>query len=283
MPYKHAGEIGDIWKHMPLCEILKIEKPLRYHESNSAYSGYNITINPKTEYGILKILNSHDTLFVNSEYYKILIKNGINNLRYTGSPGLAMNILSDKAHYFFHDIEREALDDVEAYAQQKGLSKNLTTFCDNSILTFLNNEYIINESDFIFLDPYTPFDKNEMGFNFFDIFSKAVTAKSKVLLWYGYENLNGQKQIIERLKTLANDRKVEIYRFDVWQKTMNEYNCEINPGVPGCGLACVHLSNDSINILKQHLKYIENCYINAKYNKKKADLFSEYILYKIGK
>ena len=26
MPYTHAGEIGDVWKHLPLCEILKIEK-----------------------------------------------------------------------------------------------------------------------------------------------------------------------------------------------------------------------------------------------------------------
>lgn len=28
MPYKHAGEIGDIWKHLPICDILNIEKPM---------------------------------------------------------------------------------------------------------------------------------------------------------------------------------------------------------------------------------------------------------------
>ena len=119
MPYNHAGEIGDVWKHLPLCEILKIEKPIKYHESNSAYSGYTITANPKTEYGVLKPLGLNNDEFMNSEYYKVLKKNGIDNLRYTGSPGLAMEILSDGARYFFHDIEREALDDVEAFAKRK--------------------------------------------------------------------------------------------------------------------------------------------------------------------
>ncbi|OQB53993.1 MAG: hypothetical protein BWX97_00288 [Firmicutes bacterium ADurb.Bin146] len=37
MPYNHAGEIGDVWKHLPPCDILTIESPIRYHESNSAY------------------------------------------------------------------------------------------------------------------------------------------------------------------------------------------------------------------------------------------------------
>ena len=40
MPYNHAGEIGDIWKHLPICDILTIEKPRRYIETNSAFPFY---------------------------------------------------------------------------------------------------------------------------------------------------------------------------------------------------------------------------------------------------
>jgi hypothetical protein len=40
MPYNHAGEIGDIWKHLPICDILAIEKPRRYVETNSATRTY---------------------------------------------------------------------------------------------------------------------------------------------------------------------------------------------------------------------------------------------------
>jgi len=74
MPYNHAGEIGDVWKHLPLCDILKIEKPVKYRESNSAYSGYTISSKPQTEYGILKMLRLDNQEFMNSVYYSVLKK-----------------------------------------------------------------------------------------------------------------------------------------------------------------------------------------------------------------
>jgi len=57
MSYTHSGEIGDVWKHLPLCEILKIEVPLTYHETNSAYASYTISANhgivpPNTPYAL---------------------------------------------------------------------------------------------------------------------------------------------------------------------------------------------------------------------------------------
>ena len=275
MPYKHAGEVGDVWKHLPLCEILKAEQPVKYHETNSAYSGYTISANAKTEYGVFRVLGSNDDAFLNSEYRKLLKMNGIDNLRYTGSPGLALEILSDRAQYFFHDLERKALDDVEAYALRKGLQKQIRTFCGDSIGTFLAKEYLVGESDFAFLDPYCPFDQNESGFNFFDVFAKAMNAKSKTLLWYGYESLDGQQQILQRLKALASEHKVEIWSFDAWLEIMSDHGCEINPGVPGCGLACAHLSDESIGALKRYLKFMKNNYANATYCGNKAALLVE--------
>ena len=265
MPYNHASEIGDVWKHLPLCEILKIEKPLTYHESNSAYSGYTLSISPRVEYGVLKLLGLNNDVFMNSEYYHVLKRNGIDNLRYTGSPGLAMEVLSNRAQYYFHDIEREALEDVEAFAQEKGLSDFVKTICGDSICAFTDNNYVFGKDDFLFLDPYTPFDVNDINLSFFDIFTKGIARRSKTLLWYGYESLSGQKHIFECLEHLSKEHKVEIWSFDIWLKSMNTHGCEINPGVPGCGLACVHLSKGSINIMKKYLSLIESCYMDATY------------------
>ena len=43
MRYIHSGKLGDIWKHLPLCDILLTEQPKRYLETNSAACslGYN--------------------------------------------------------------------------------------------------------------------------------------------------------------------------------------------------------------------------------------------------
>ena len=56
---------------------------------------------------------------------------------------------------------------------------------------------------------------------------------------------------------------------------MDAHGCEINPGVPGCGLACAYLSSESIDILKKYLKLIEGCYVDATYNGNNAVLLTE--------
>ena len=56
MPYSHFGEIGDLWKHLPLCEILAMEKPEVYVESNSAYSSYSLSHTERQEFGIYTFL-----------------------------------------------------------------------------------------------------------------------------------------------------------------------------------------------------------------------------------
>jgi len=273
MPYTHSGEIGDVWKHLPLCEVLKIEKPIRYHETNSAYSGYTILHNPRTEYGIFKMLKPSNFEFANSVYHKTLKKNGIDYFRYKGSPGLAMEILSSETSYFFHDLEQEALDDVEIFAQRKGLCDNVKTFCGDSVCAFLDVDYFIDEDDFIFIDPYTPFDVSQIsGFNFFNVFDKSISANAKTLMWYGYDSLNGQQLIFNRLKKSANENKADIWSFDVWQKNMTNSGCELNPGVPGCGLACANMSVASIDIIERQLGFIKRSYTNAIYEELDAEL-----------
>jgi 23S rRNA A2030 N6-methylase RlmJ len=48
----HYGNIGDIWKHLPLAEILAIEAPNTYWESHAGSSHYALTHSPEREYGI---------------------------------------------------------------------------------------------------------------------------------------------------------------------------------------------------------------------------------------
>ncbi|NLV50671.1 MAG: hypothetical protein GXY20_08270 [Clostridiales bacterium] len=277
MPYNHAGEIGDVWKHLPLCDILTIEKPIRYHESNSAYSGYTITSNPKTDYGIFHLLE--EKALKDSRYFEILKRNGIDNKYYTGSPGLAMDILSDKSNYYFHDIEFDALSDVILGAKKRGLEACVKTFCGDSVQAFLNKEYILDKNDFVFLDPYTPFDNNVEGFKFFDIFEKSISVGAMTLLWYGYDELEGKNRISNYIKKTATKLNAEIWCFDVWLKCMTDIDCRINPGVPGCGLACANLSKESINKLGKYLNIVGEHYSNATYCTNEASLLTESIKY----
>jgi 23S rRNA (adenine2030-N6)-methyltransferase len=51
--YKHFGAIGDILKHVMLCEFLKVESPAYYCESNSAAATYRMDLGFNKQYGII--------------------------------------------------------------------------------------------------------------------------------------------------------------------------------------------------------------------------------------
>lgn len=109
MPYRHYGEIGDIWRHLPLCSFLYIEKPTKYMESNAAYPIYQLDRTPSREYGIFTLLTksrADDLKQLKSYPYisalmSIRERNDDEISQYLGSPGLAMRSLGPKTSYVF--------------------------------------------------------------------------------------------------------------------------------------------------------------------------------------
>lgn len=99
------------------------------------------------------------------------------------------------------------------------------------------------------------------------------------LLWYGYDKLEGKKRISNYLKKISNKLNARIWSLDVWLKCMKDNDCEINPGVPGCGLACANLSWESINRLEKYMNIIGKHYSNVTYCTKDASLITESIEY----
>jgi hypothetical protein len=48
----HYGNIGDVWKHLPLAEILSMEAPNTYWESHAGSSQYPLTHSAERDYGV---------------------------------------------------------------------------------------------------------------------------------------------------------------------------------------------------------------------------------------
>ena len=70
--YTHFGKQPDVLKHLVLCEVLQIEKPQIYVETNSACAIYTMTHTPEQEYGIYHFLTeaNKDATLKNSLYYQ---------------------------------------------------------------------------------------------------------------------------------------------------------------------------------------------------------------------
>ena len=278
MPYSHAGEIGDVWKHLPLCEMLGFEKPKRYFETNSASAKHSLPNDSRKEYGVFHLMSRAASPVLDGKYFDVLRSaDTLNSRIYLGSPAQAMKILSDEAVYFFHDIEQMPLHDIRDFAISVGLADRVNTVCGDSISAFLDGGYEFTSSDLVFIDPYQPFDANASGQNYFDVFTKAYTSQSKTVLWYGYDSIKGKQAIAGKLRRIREAFDCgAIYTFDIWQRCMGYDGCARNPGVPGCGLAIAHLSEASIAKTGELLRCVEDIYKEVLYNGSAAPISTDH-------
>src|SRR4030042_2948746 len=194
MGYSHFGNIGDIWKHVPLCNFLANESPRKYIESNSAYAYYKLNNTPEQQYGVYNFykqaLSSAD--LVKLPFVNLLktFNNTADLTHYLGSPGLAMKFLMKGVEqYIFFDLDNNALQNIKTFADDLKLNQQVVTRNEDSIEGVHHLIQDLNQQDFIHFDPYLAFEKNQFGRDYFDIFLEATQRNIKCMLWYGYNTL----------------------------------------------------------------------------------------------
>ena len=52
----HFAELGDVWKHLPLAEVLRVNPPLHYWETHAGSAYYALTASPSRLHGVLRFL-----------------------------------------------------------------------------------------------------------------------------------------------------------------------------------------------------------------------------------
>jgi 23S rRNA (adenine2030-N6)-methyltransferase len=274
MSYPHYARIGDIWKHIPLCNFIVNEKPRYYIETNSALPVYPLSHSPERDYGIYSIINNvhKSEILYNSVFYQTLLKYNKNTIfsDYLGSPGLAMNILKNDADkYIFCDIENESIDSIEKYALKAGLSEKVQTYKNDSIRTFYSLADSFSSDDFIHIDPYWIFKENNEGKSYFDVCLDAVERGIKTMLWYGFDT-NSQRisyhnVMIDKIRQRGG-KLGNIVSTELFMSSIKENGILVNPGVVGCGVFIANMSQKSINDLEILSSELINIYENSVYN-----------------
>ena len=93
MANRHYGRIGDVWKHLPLAEILRIERPGEYWESPP---------------------------LIGSRYRSVLAEcPGF----YPGSAEIAMRVLGRETQFLFCDTDPESVQSLRDSARELGIPR----------------------------------------------------------------------------------------------------------------------------------------------------------------
>ncbi len=56
MANRHFAAFGDVWKHLPLAEILRLKPPAHYWETHAGSAGYVLTESSTRLHGAIRFL-----------------------------------------------------------------------------------------------------------------------------------------------------------------------------------------------------------------------------------
>ncbi len=271
MAYRHYGNIGDIWKHLSLCDIVSGEEVKTYVETNSAYFDYKLENTPGQQYGIGHFSRkaASNKKLRESEYFRV-ISPYLSKGRYPGSFAQVISILNGKdCNYICFDTDRTALESLRANAAQLDISGRLDTRNTDSIGGFLKLVPELDEKSFVHIDPYLINQEDDNGDTYLKGFLKAAQKGIMCLMWYGFMTLREKKKLnrlIGKETIRVKGRKISCT--EIILRSIMENSVPFSPGIMGCGILTANLHNISINKISEHADLLVNIYSGAVFTDK---------------
>jgi 23S rRNA (adenine2030-N6)-methyltransferase len=281
MGYTHFGKQAEIWKHLPLCDVMVNESPSVYLETNSAYADYSLERTPEQEYGIFHFIDKGQCLdeLKDTTYYQ-LENSAMQKGCYLGSPALAMSVLQDKVdNYMFFDIDEDALNNISQFSEKLGLSEKIEIRNQDSRIGLQELLKKLPKSTLIHIDPYEILEPASNGHNYLDLFVEASDLGLKCFLWYGFNTLDEKRQLDEMIKLEV--QKSVAKDFLCKELIMGIITIEpgpVNPGILGSGLLASNLSQKSFGAIEKYSHLLVDLWKETKYRNCRGDLYQETII-----
>jgi 23S rRNA A2030 N6-methylase RlmJ len=259
MANAHFAEIGDVWKHLPLAEVLAIERPDRYWETHAGSALYPLTPSPERSYGVYRVLG-HAGRFPavdRSVYLRVLreLGSGRPGGRYPGSPYLAMSVLGTTAReYRLAETDPVSLGDLRAAGRLVGPGR-VTVVDGDGVAAVLHASAGLDPASgpttFALVDPYQALQPTTAGLSPAELWARLARRGGRTMLWYGFETTADHAQTSAGLLAALDRAGVDPGRARLWAGEITvagfgAHPVAWNPGVPGCGIACANLGDRSV-------------------------------------
>ena len=191
---RYFANLGDVWKHLVLAELLALEPPSEYWETHAGSASYPLTHSPARDYGaywyrehareIPALAGSH----YSAELDRLASESGGAGI-YPGSALWAMRALGDKGKYFFCDLDPASTLSLRESANQLGLGEQ-TRVLEGDGMTAALAEATSYQGDpagvFVTVDPFEPFAAAG-SLSAIELASALIMRGFKVLYWYSYD------------------------------------------------------------------------------------------------
>jgi Ribosomal RNA large subunit methyltransferase D, RlmJ len=273
----HFAEIGDVWKHLPLAQVLAIERPDRYWETHAGSALYPLTPSPRRDYGAYRVLaHAGRAPAIDRSVYLRLLRQlhvGRPGGRYPGSTYIAMAVLGATAdEYCVADTDPASFADLRGTAARLvGFDRVRVVEGDGvaAILEALSRlEAAAASTAFALIDPYRPLEPTAAGLSPAELWARLASRGVKTVLWYGFETVADHAETIDGIRAALDRYGVEGRGSSIWagEITVAGFGSDLpawNPGVPGCGILCANLTQQATVACQELGSALESLFIDA--------------------
>jgi 23S rRNA (adenine2030-N6)-methyltransferase len=266
----HYAKIGDVWKHLLLAEVLRIERPGYYWESHAGSSSYPLTRSPERDYGVFLFLEraSSSAALEGSAYRRLLYLRGRGRppQTYPGSPRIAMELLGDAAEFVFCDLDGQSLANTAENARALGIASDRARLVQGDGISTLEEELArLSEEEasgtFLHVDPYRPSEPGHGGESPLGLFARAAEREVGCMLWYGFDARDARALVLdalrERIAGGAWYGEVSLHAEDLSE-------VGFDPGVLGCGVVMSNVGEEALGACSRLGEGLAQAYAGAR-------------------
>jgi 23S rRNA A2030 N6-methylase RlmJ len=256
----HFGEIGDVWKHLVLGDLLDHVRPARYWETHAGSGTYVLDRSWQREYGVFTMLREAPRApAIEASRYVWLVRTlppgDDEQPRYPGSARLAMEVLGDTAAYLCCDLDPASVADLARSARELDLNDVVRVQRADGLETVWAAAQELTPdaaaATVAMIDPFDADERSVDGMDAFDLFARLATGGFSTALWLGYDE--------EADRDAARARIGDATTFDIETPFMHG-GSRLHPGVGGCAMVLANVPGETLDHVERLGRQLAACY-----------------------
>lgn len=258
MANRHFGRIGDVWKHLPLAEILLLERPRRYWETHAGSASYPLTSSTERNYGVYYFWDQSRASpdLVSCRYWQALAHSAFRcdrPSRYPGSAQIAMEILGQGAAYLLLDLDMDSVVSLRRAAADLQLVNAVCVQMDGvTEIGRAGCQLDAREAaaTFVLVDPFYPFGDTAGSVTPAKLFCQLAARGFKAMFWYGFDSAGQRVDLQARIAEMLAECGIHGAGAPLWcgevaLAALGSPGFAVQPGTRGCGTLVANVASST--------------------------------------
>ena len=208
MANPHFANLGDVWKHLLLTEVISWLRPRQYVETHAGSAVYRLADDVERGLGAEMFLSASSQIepLRSSSYRRHILEFARRPERsYPGSPLLAMMLLGRACRYVFCDTDPASVADLHAAGERLGLRDQVGVIHGDGLAetASLLQAHAIGAASLVHVDPFDFRAAGPGGVSALELVTCLAAASIPTFAWYGLTAPSAAHELLREVTTAA--------------------------------------------------------------------------------